>query len=163
MLSRLRTSRDVHAGLVAAAIGVVLLVGAFAIQGDPSRASVIGPAVFPITIAAAIIACSLGLVVQGLVRPSGAPVETVGTEPPPELSRQKVLVTFAMFAAYIVAFIPAGFVVSTILFLTVLPTYVAHGKVLRNAAFAVVFSILVYLLFDHLLGVQLPPGNYTRS
>lgn len=163
MLSRLRSSRDVHAGLVAAALGAVLLVGAFDIRGDPSRASVIGPAVFPITISAAILACALGLVVRGLVTSPGAPATPSGAEQPPQLSRQKVLVSFALFAAYIVAFIPAGFLVSTILFLTVLPTYIERGKVVRNTVFAVVFSVLVYLLFNQVLGVQLPPGNYTRG
>lgn len=165
MVSRLRTSRDVHAGLVAALVGGVLLIGAFDIQGDPSRASVIGPAVFPIAISAAILACALGLVVRGLVAdaPVGGPDTSPGVEQPPDLSTKKVLISFALFTAYIVAFIPAGFLVSTILFLTVLPTYIERGKVVRNTVFAVAFSVVVYLLFNNVLGVQLPPGNYTRS
>jgi putative tricarboxylic transport membrane protein len=162
----------VHAGLVAAVVGIVLLRGALDISADPSRSSVIGPAVFPIAISVAMLACALGLVVRGLAAPAGEhrerdPDDEDGPEIQgddlPQTSVRKLLVSAGLFTAYVVAFIPAGFLVSTIAFLTVLPTYIERGKVVRNAVFAVVFSVLVMLLFDRLLGVQLPSGNYTRS
>lgn len=51
-----------------------------------------------------------------------------------------------------------GYLLSTFVFLTGITTYVDRGKLLRNAVFAALFSVAVYLLFNKGLQVQLPPG-----
>lgn len=163
-------SRDARAGLVAAVLGAVYLAAAFAIEPDPSSTSVVGPQVAPMVIGAATLVCAAALVVQG-VRSGEAhptdPVET-GTDPAPAgqepggLGRRQVLATFAIFGAYIVAFIPLGFLLSTFLFLVVMTTYVERHKLLRNCIFGAVFSPTVYVLFNYGLQVQLPsPGLFT--
>jgi putative tricarboxylic transport membrane protein len=167
----LTESRDARAGLVATVLGVGYLVAAFQIESDPSTTSVVGPQVAPLVIGAAIVVCSLVLVVQALrapatpsaestEAPAEAPAEqSEGTETEsPRMSQRQVLVVSAIFAAYIVAFIPIGYLLSTFAFLVGLTTYVDRTKLLRNCIFAAVFSPVVYVLFNYGLQVQLPPG-----
>lgn len=178
----LTESRDARAGLVAAVLGVGYLVAAFQIEPDPSSTSVVGPQAAPLVIGAAIVACSLVLVVQALRAPanqspeaeeersaqrSASPGEGPGAaderseETVPEsarMSQRQVLVVSAIFAAYIVAFIPIGYLLSTFAFLVGLTTYVDRKKLVRNCIYAGVFSPVVFVLFNYGLQVQLPPG-----
>jgi len=184
----LTESRDARAGLVAAVLGIGYLVAAFQIEPDPSTTSIVGPHVAPLVIGAAIVVCSLVLVVQAMRAPAKDPsaeaevgnpprsaaVDTGESEPEaaesadepsegpePEsawMSRRRALVVSAIFAAYIVAFIPIGYLLSTFAFLVGLTTYVDRTKLLRNCIFAAVFSPVVYVLFNYGLQVQLPPG-----
>jgi len=167
----LTRSRDARAGVIAAALGAVYLAAAFTIEPDPSSTSVVGPQVAPIVIGAATVLCAVTLVVQALRagegddRPeSDAEGDSSGSASPglAGLSQRQVLVTFTIFGAYIVAFIPLGFLLSTFLFLVVMTTYVERHKLLRNCIFGAVFSPAVYVLFNYGLQVQLPsPGLFT--
>jgi putative tricarboxylic transport membrane protein len=165
-------SKDSRAALVATVLGLVYLASAFTIEPDPTTTSVIGPQVAPIVIGAASVVCALALLVQALRRPQ--PVdeqqrtereaeadddEIVSASGPTGLNQRQVVVSFAIFAAYIVAFIPLGYLLSTFLFLIAMTTYVDRKKLLRNCIFAAVFSPAVYALFTYGLQVQLPaPG-----
>jgi putative tricarboxylic transport membrane protein len=167
----LTQSKDARAGLVATALGLVYLASAFTIEPDPSTTSVIGPQVAPIVIGVATVICAVSLVVQAMRLAEPAAQET-RTEPHDEdadeatsasglmgLDRRQVVVSFGIFAAYVVAFIPLGYLLSTFLFLVAMTTYVDRKKLLRNCIFAAVFSPAVYVLFDYVLRVQLPsPG-----
>jgi putative tricarboxylic transport membrane protein len=165
----LMRSKDARAALVATVLGLVYLASAFTIEQDPSTTSVIGPQVAPIVIGAASVVCALALLVQALRRPQPAD-EQQRTQWEAEadddsdsasglagLNQRQVVVSFAIFAAYIVAFIPLGYLLSTFLFLVAMTTYVDRKKLLRNCIFAAVFSPAVYALFTYGLQVQLPP------
>jgi len=169
----LKGSRDATAGLAAAVLGVVYLLAAFQIEPDPSTTSVVGPQVAPLVIGTAIVVCALLLLVRGLRAPAHPRTGGTGTgdadhgEPtaaalprsaPARLGQPRVLVAFGIFATYIVAFIPVGYLLSTFAFLVAMTTYVDRSKLPRNCIFAAVFSPAVYLLFNHGLQVQLPPG-----
>lgn len=170
----LKGSRDATAGLAAAVLGVVYLVAAFQIEPDPSTTSVVGPQVAPLVIGTAIVVSALALLVRGLRSPDSHPRtgstgagdgntgEHNAAAPPrsasARLGQRRVLVTFGIFAAYIVAFIPVGYLLSTFAFLVAMTTYVDRSKLPRNCIFAAVFSLAVYVLFNHGLQVQLPPG-----
>ncbi len=160
-------SRDVVGGAVFAVFGVVCMVSALQIRPDPSAASVLGPRVAPLVIGGLTVLFALVLVGQGLRgRPEQSAEAAEPAEPaePAELTAREahgirpVLVTFAFLAAYVVAFIPVGFVLSTIAFLVALTTWVDRDKILRNVLFGVGFAVVVYALFTFGLGVQLPPG-----
>jgi len=164
-------SRDARAGLVALVLGLVYLAFAFTIEPDPSTTSVLGPQVAPIVIGIVTVACALALVVQAIRRadpPEAAPAADpeAGAEDDAApasglagLNQRQVVISFAIFAAYIVAFIPLGYLLSTFLFLVAMTTYVDRKKLLRNCIFAAVFSPAVYALFTYGLQVQLPaPG-----
>ncbi len=153
-LRSLRASRDVVAGVVIAVLGLVYTASALQIRPDSSAASVLGPRVAPLTIGILTVACALVLVARGIRSPS----EDADAEPTDPGRRRQVLVVFGMLTAYVVAFIPIGFVISTVGFLVALSTYVDREKVLRNCVFAVVFACAVYALFSYGLEVRLPPG-----
>jgi putative tricarboxylic transport membrane protein len=162
-------SRDARAGVVAAVLGGVYLAAAFWIEPDPSSTSVVGPRAAPMVIGAATLVCAVALVVQALRSPARADGDGSDRTGQPEseesqgesrrLSQRQVLVVSAIFAAYVVAFIPLGYLLSTFLFLVGLTTYVDRDKLPRNCLYAAVFSSLVYVLFNYGLQVQLPsPG-----
>jgi putative tricarboxylic transport membrane protein len=174
----LTRSRDAQAGLVVAGLvvallGAVYLASAFWIEPDPSTTSVVGPQVAPIVIGAAMVVGAVMLVVQGLrthdAEPTNAADPTTTAEltelaaPPTQQERarsqRQVLVVSGIFAAYIVAFIPLGYLLSTFLFLVALTTYVERHKLVRNLIYGALFAPLVYVLFTYGLEVQLPaPG-----
>ena len=171
----LMRSRDVRAGVIAAALGAVYLAAAFTIEPDPSSTSVVGPQVAPMVIGAATVVCALALVVQGVRRGEdedrAEPGDTgAGADGAPSvpasgirgLTQRQVLVTFVIFGAYVVAFIPLGYLLSTFLFLVAMTTYVERQKIVRNCVFGAVFSPAVYVLFNYGLQVELPaPGLFT--
>jgi len=165
----LRWSRDATAGLAAAVLGAVYLAAAFQIEPDPSTTSVVGPRAAPIVIGAAMILCALALLFRGLT----APQVPVGSRSPGAgqgqhsseagatsggLRQRQVLVVFGLLAAYIVAFIPLGYLLSTFVFLVAVTTYVERRRLVRNCIFAAAFAAVVYVLFNYGLKVVLPPG-----
>jgi putative tricarboxylic transport membrane protein len=166
----LKRSPDAVAGLAAAVLGVVYLVAAFQIEPDPSTTSVVGPQVAPIVIGTATVVCALALFVRGLRAPDAAPAPAAehtddarvaddrDLDAARRLSRRQVVVTFGIFTAYIVAFIPLGYLLSTFGFLVAMTTYVDRSKLLRNCVYGAVFAPCVYVLFNYGLQVQLPPG-----
>lgn len=155
----LTRSRDARAGLVAAVLGVVYLGAAFFIEPDPSTTSVVGPRVAPLVIGTATVICALALLVRGLRTPDEGPTRGGDTTDGAAVqSHRQVLVAFAIFAAYIVAFIPIGYLLSTFGFLVAMTTYVDRSKLARNCIFGAVFSPVVFVLFNYGLQVRLPPG-----
>ena len=171
----LTRSRDAQAGLAAAVLGVIYLVAALQIEPDRSTASVLGPRFAPLLIGAAVVACAVALVVQGarsseVTTPAEQPREagdyadedgrevTAPVEDSRPRSRWQVVVTFAVFAAYVVAFIPLGYLLSTFAFLVAMTTYVDRNRLVRNVIYAAVFAPVVFVLFNYGLQVQLPPG-----
>lgn len=151
-------SGDARAGTVIAVLGLIYLVAAFRIEQDPMASSVLGPRVAPIAIGCAALAGALALVVSGVrgqAKATGGPEQSDGRG---EVSRRDVLITFAMLAAYIVAFIPIGFLLATFCFLAGATTFYERRRVVRNLVFAAGFSVVVYVLFTRGLSVALPPG-----
>lgn len=162
-------SGDARAGVVIAVLGAIYLAAALRIEPDPSAASVLGPRVAPIAIGLAAVAGAVALVVSAARRPAGVPAPDdapagapgdaeADASGEPEVSRGKVLITFAMLAAYIVAFIPIGFIVATFCFLGGATTYYDRRHLVRNLVFAAVFAVVVYIGFTRGLNVALPPG-----
>lgn len=168
-MEKLSWRRDVTAGAVSALLGVVFIVEAMRITPDPSAFKVLGPRVIPLVVGIAAVAISLAFIAQGLRE--GRKSDPDATSPQLDslgdstgedgggwATRKRILVTFALFAVYVVVFIPLGYVLSTFAFLFALTTYVDREKWRRNAIFAAVFSVAVYFLFVNGLRVQLPLG-----
>lgn len=178
MIRKLPWPRDVTVGAVSGLLGVGFIIGAMQITRDPSAFSVLGPRVAPLAIGIATVLCSVALIVQGLrtgSMPEASATSQAGSHPEDsspsdvdeilvataldqERSTQRLLVTFGIFTAYILVFIPLGYLLSTFAFLVVLTTYVDRRRWIRNCVFAAVFAVVVYLLFTRGLRVQLPPG-----
>jgi putative tricarboxylic transport membrane protein len=72
---------------------------------------------------------------------------------------RRIVVILAFLAAYIVAFIPLGYPLSTFLFIGGITVYLNRAKLVRNLVYAAVFAVVVFLLFNYVLGVSLPLGG----
>jgi putative tricarboxylic transport membrane protein len=136
---------DRLAGLVLLALAVaygIMASGYQAMIGDP-----LGPAVFPI-----VLAIPLGLLsIYLIIRPDRAPAWPKG----PALLKQ--LLAVVAFVAYTYLLEPLGFLVSTFLAVVVLGWLLGAG--LRQAGAAgVAIAVVLFVLFDILLGLPLPPG-----
>lgn len=91
---------------------------------------------------------------EGAVLPEGTGAPAAGRA----RSGWRTLAAFGLFAGYVLAFIPVGFMLSTAVFLFVMTTFAQPEKKVRNAIVAVVFTLVVYFVFIYALGVYLPAG-----
>ena len=68
-----------------------------------------------------------------------------------------ILKTAGIIIIYAVLFVPAGYVISTMIFMFMM-LYLFNGKnkIKRTVITTIIFSILVYVVFSKLLGVYLP-------
>lgn len=172
--SRLRgrvQRKDVVAGALITALGVVLLASARRIERLPSDTEVIGPSAFPTALSVLLVLAGLALTLSALRgakdEGTGAMVmqdedceevaELVGPDEPPAPAR-RLLVMVTVFAAYCFLLIPVGFLISTAAYLAAVTCLVDSSKWKRNLLFAVGFSVIVYVAFTQLLAVELPPG-----
>jgi putative tricarboxylic transport membrane protein len=132
-------------GLVLLALAVAYGVAASGYQamiGDP-----LGPAVFPMALAIALGLLSLYL----LVRPGPEPAWPRGR------ALLKQVLTLVAFVAYAYLLEPLGFLVSTFLAVTVLGCLLG-ARLLPAGAAAVAIAVVLFVLFDSLLGLPLPAG-----
>jgi hypothetical protein len=153
--------RDGIAGLVCLAASLWLLALS---RGLPQPALVpIGPGFYPRIVFGALAVLSALLVAADLLarrRPRGrAPVAR--GEP---RNYRLVGLTFALFAAYVVAMPLLGYRLSTLLFLLALqpaldPAWKRHG--LRIAIVGVAGALVTHLVFEGYLSVLLPRGRWT--
>ncbi|GAB3262617.1 tripartite tricarboxylate transporter TctB family protein [Arthrobacter pigmenti] len=166
---------DVWAGAVVTVLGIAYTLIAQRIPPDPSSVSVIGPSYVPTFLGLVLTGCGIALIVMGIRRGSvdlptdsaGAPADeavakTASAETSPRvgslLRRNRLWALLAMFGIYIWIFIPVGYLVSTAVFLIALTSYFNLRQWRSNVLYAVIFPVLVYVLFEHLLQVPLPPG-----
>jgi putative tricarboxylic transport membrane protein len=132
-------------GLVLLALAVAYGVTASGYQamiGDP-----LGPAVFPI-----VLSIPLGLLsVYLIVRP----------DPEPDWARGRALLkqvlALVAFVAYAYLLEPLGFLVSTFLAVVVLG-WLLGARLRQAAAAGVGIAVVLFVLFDTLLGLPLPAG-----
>lgn len=68
-----------------------------------------------------------------------------------------ILKTSVAIIIYAVLFVPAGYIISTMVFMFMM-LYLFNGKekIKRTVITTIIFSILVYVVFSKLLGVYLP-------
>jgi putative tricarboxylic transport membrane protein len=132
-------------GLVLLALAVAYGVTAGGYQamiGDP-----LGPAVFPTALAIALGALSLYLI----VRPDLEPAWPLGR------ALLKQVLTLVAFVAYAYLLEPLGFLVSTFLAVAVLG-WLLGARLWQAGAAGVAIAIVLFVLFDTLLGLPLPAG-----
>ena len=138
---------DAIGGLAVAALGVVVIAGA--LTTPATQFGVVGPAVLPTVFGVAVIASGVWL----------AGVSLRATPPALDpLDRRPLLLTTVAVAAYLAAFVPVGFLLSSAVFLVVAARILGSRAVLRDAVAAVLFVVLLYVLFERLLTVDLPGG-----
>lgn len=151
-----RLNADVVAGGVVLAFAVFYLAATFAIPQSSFTNAVVGPRAMPLVIGLGLVIASVALIVRGLRGVPGS--HGVAEEETPPQSPVKFVVVVGLLLAYILLFMPLGYVLSTFLFILGVTMYLDRGHPVRNVIYALVFSVVVYAVFTGLLGVVLPPS-----
>jgi putative tricarboxylic transport membrane protein len=144
---------DAASGLLAALLGVVVVLQARTFPPMPGQP--VGPSLFPTVIGAGLIVAGAALIVAG-VRRNGTIVELEAWA-----RRPRMLTNFALVVAdllfYAVAVDRLGFLITAVLFLTVL--FLAFGvRHARILPMAVAVTLVIHYGFYTLLRVPLPWG-----
>lgn len=74
------------------------------------------------------------------------------------IDRKRVLLTILLFAAYMLALNPAGYIVSTVIAVFVLGKVAGYKGSVKMAFFSVILSAAIVLLFGRIFYVPLPRG-----
>jgi len=148
-------SRDGVAGLICLAGALVLL---YASRGLPQPALVpIGPGFYPRILLTVTAVLGGILVVTDLVSRRRAMT--------PPAHYRLVVLTFAIFAAYVAALAPLGYRLATLLFVTGLQAALEPPRTARRWALVLVVAIattaVTYYVFEGYLSVLLPRGRLT--
>lgn len=145
-------------GIAAAIIGAVYTLLAVLMPlapfGEPARHKL-----FPYIIGAGLVVLGLVQVFAELRRLPSIPEEK-RIHLPRKLERygKEILVVVASSVVYALIFDKAGYVLSTILYLSAI-LFLINGKkrAVSNILVAIIFSVGIYALFAYVLGIQLPP------
>jgi len=138
---------DAVGGLAVVALGVVVLAGALT---TPDVAfGVVGPAVLPSIFGALVVLSGLWLVIASRGVPEVA-VEALDVRP---LALSAIAV-----GAYFAAFVPLGFVVSSVAFFVAMARVLGSRALVRDILAGSAFVVGLYALFQMLLTVDLPQG-----
>lgn len=133
----------------------------------PNRELPVSPRSFPTTIAVVMVLVTTAIAameIVRIVRKRQAESDGLNFGEPEDDDRERIThwpdawIALGALVVYILVFAFLGFEISTFAFLFGLSTYYQPRKWLRNLIASVVFAVLVYVLFAHLLGVQLPSG-----
>jgi putative tricarboxylic transport membrane protein len=142
----------VVAGVIALAVGVLLLWQGWQVRGDLGPQ---GPRFLPVVLAIAWIllaAVYLASAVAGLARRRGGPV----AERLDHVLRVLALVVALIVYAYILDFL--GYVISTAVLFAVAAAILGSRNHIRDGVVAVGLTVAVYFLFTRGLNIYLPPG-----
>lgn len=123
--------------------------------GDP-----LGPRLFPALIGCGLLLSAVLLVLE--MRAKGNAPEPASEEAPHDeahhVSGWVLLGTAAWLGLYYACMEPAGYLISTFVFLAGMLTYFNRGRWRMNAIIAVTFTLVVNALFTHALGIPLAEG-----
>ena len=148
---------EVISGAVLAALGVYIFLQSRA--WDYYTADGPGPGFFPTWYGVAMVALSLALIVNNLMRPkSAAESATTPARAVDWQGTRRALGTWATFAVAVALMWPLGFVVSFALFTFVIVAFVFRRPLRTAAVTAVAAALVFYLIFPVTLDVQLPTG-----
>ena len=147
---------DAIIGLSLAVLAIMVL---FHVNTFPSLPlQDVGPATFPRALAWVLLSCSAYLIFNGIRTRKTKPAISLGSwAQSPRAWRRLALVPIAVLTYTFVA-LPIGFIPTTMLLLFVLVTDFSNGRWLAASMISVVFTVIIYLVFAHILLVPLPPG-----
>jgi putative tricarboxylic transport membrane protein len=138
-------------------LGIIVLIDTKNMLVPPGSGSV-GPQVFPTIIGIFILFVALILIIEVLRGNYGQPEGTEFGEIKTQTDWKTLSTVAASILTYPFLIESAGFVVaSTLVFFGVGFAYGAR-KMIRNLSIALIFSLIVYLIFTQLLNVNLPAG-----
>ena len=136
-------------GAVLIAVLALVVIGGGVTTPDPEF-GVVSPAVLPTLVGVLMLGSAVWLAVDALR----------GT-PPPEteaIDRQPFISTIAATLAFLLAFVPLGFILSATAFLIAQARILGSRHLLRDSIASVLFIAALYLLFVQGLTIALPKG-----
>jgi putative tricarboxylic transport membrane protein len=144
---------EVIAGAVLAALGVYIFLQSRA--WDYYTADGPGPGFFPTWYGVAMVALSLILIANNVMRPKSEPAVNVNWQ-----ATGRALGTWAAFAVSVALMWPLGFVVSFALLTFLIVAFVFRRPWVTAAVTAVVAALTFHVIFPVVLEVQLPTGLF---
>jgi putative tricarboxylic transport membrane protein len=159
--------RDLVLGGVLAAVAIGYLVAAARLPSNIATRTDLGPNVYPLALGGALLIAVVVLVVGAVVRdPTSAHKPTSTLEPTATRTAWgPLLVALTAIGLYVWLLGLVGFILASTIYLAastrLLDTHSRYrgtrGAVIP-AVYGLVTSTTIYVLFDQLLGVLLPPG-----
>ncbi|QYN38986.1 tripartite tricarboxylate transporter TctB family protein [Pseudonocardia sp. DSM 110487] len=144
------------AALAFLAVAVGVLTGAFTIdQGTTYQA--VGPRVFPLLVGAGMCLVSAIGVVQAFRGTDTDQIDQLREEIRATHWPSVVLLVAALIG-YVLLLTPLGYWQTTTVFFVAVARVLGSRKLVRDAIIGLVLALAVYMLFDRLLGIGLPPG-----
>lgn len=137
-------------------VAVGVLAGAFVIDEGTSYQAV-GPRAFPLLVGAGMCLVSAIGVVQAF---RGADAEQLDElrEEVAATHWPSVLLLVVALVGYTLLLSPLGYWQSTTVFFVAVARVLGSRRPVRDAIIGLVLALAVYILFDRLLGISLPPG-----
>lgn len=132
-------------------IVIALYVIATALQYPKGVDGVPGPGVFPIMIAAILIAASVSIVISS-IKMEDIKISWLDN------NSKRVYISMVVLITYIIILSKIGFVITSILFMSGMVQWLKKGRPFVNVAISVVFVGLVYCVFNILLKVPMDFG-----
>jgi putative tricarboxylic transport membrane protein len=117
----------------------------------------LGPWAFPLIVLAGLAMSMVAVALKARPHDGTSPVGRRGISPP-------VIQTAILLAAYLFGFERLGFVAATVVYFVLQSRILGSRYLRRDAIVAIGLTILAFVVFDRVLGVKLPPGQwYERS
>ena len=135
-------------------LGAAIVWQSFGISQSVSG-SVVGPRRFPVGLGALLMLFSLRLIYETFTSPKYAE-SGAAAKPKETLNYRRFLLFVAVFLLYIALLKPLGYVLSTILYLTVAFQLVQRGKLWLSLLVAAAFAGVIYYVFVVVLKGTLP-------
>ena len=158
-------TRDGVAGLICLALSIGMLV---LTRGLPQSSFVpIGPDFYPRIVLIIMAVLSAMMIAFDLwrARAPATPVEAGGQAAPEERNYRLVLITFCVFAGYVVLLSLVGYRVATFVFMVALQWVLDRPQTKRRWVVLLVSALattaVTYVIFDEYLSVLLPRGIWT--
>jgi putative tricarboxylic transport membrane protein len=129
-------------------VATLVIVGA--LTGADPGFGVVRPATFPVVIGTLMLASAAWLGFDTLRGRASGTFEEIDVRP--------LVATTIAAAAFLLAFVPVGFMLTAIPYLIAQARILGSRALIRDVVAAVVFVIAIYILFVRFLGIDLPNG-----
>lgn len=138
-------------------LGVFVLIATGDIYEPPSGTSV-GPRVFPYVVGALLLLVGTALTGLVLAGRSGEPEESEDLDADASTSWVTVVALVVALVVHVNLIEPAGWPVAAAVLFAACAFVLGARRVLLTLAISVALSVVLQVLFAHLLGLSLPPG-----
>jgi putative tricarboxylic transport membrane protein len=151
---------DGVSGLLIAAVGAFYLVEGSKIAQGASHA-VVPPWGFPLFVGCGLTATGLLISIFAILKAARGRISTDGESVPDRIDWPSTLAAMGILIGYVGLFVVLGFIVSTTLMILALARVFGSRSILRDALYAIGFSVIAYAIFTYGIGVPLPAGYFS--